>query len=949
MEDSQPKTPSEEIAYMGLGGRTPRDRRRAGPISQHEADLAFVETLLGRVDGTSLDAGTTTLLLWKCRRDPRLVAAAASWFESHSDAKQAFDGVEFYLPQLAHMLIHLDVDWAAGTLERFALVVAQQSPHLALQLHWILRASMEDHAPRADGTGGDEVLYRRCAQLDEDVETVVAHGTARPYELEELFASGKISQDELGQRSKKESMSFASRLVDATLRPMLRAVEGGTEVSLVDPNFVPHRKPSIEGKLKWYRGIGDASSCCGCGSSSYERRNSVFVDARIEGRSLLLYSRTKNTKLVRALPLDGARVVASSVDRGAFAVSPHQTASFSPVVLTAQTETEKHAWISRIKVAASRVRPPPELGQEEIAEDETTVSKSRRYEFFQSERRFAEDLVKVPETLRYMPRETRQHQLAKCLESVAVPRLAYLPLCNSTEKWRTVLSVVSDEGSVFNTKARCPCLVFFETAHEPGLEGLDVANVIHAYITQDSALDGFEESGRDLREEKEEREDQLAVDALPPAFFSENAEAKTEEDESKREALLRTPRRLVSGSKRLILSARKAAISIWRSDRSSAFTDPLVVTTAVSPLQIGGETPRPSSASSTPPPGERSTPGQRSRISDQAERIHERATRVLEFWKEKVGIEEATTTRQRRDSADGSPRNATSFRRASYGEGFKEKERKIKAKSEHVDSSWALRAVIVKSNDDLRQEVFVVQLITRFSDHFSAKNLPLYLRPYRIISLSASAGLVELVADSTSFDKLYSKPDYAGSLKKHFEKAYGEDDFVEARSNFIKSAAASAYVTYALAVKDRHNGNILLDSRGHMVHIDFGFCLGHATGGAFSLERAPFKLTKQMTDLMGKDGFAEFVEAFADALVAARSILDEVSTLIEIMQHKSRFPCFSNQRGKDVVKSFRARHFPHLDDEQLRAKAKRLVSQSVGHSGTYLYDLFQYRTQGIAY
>ena len=38
------------------------------------------------------------------------------------------------MPQLAHMLVHLDVDWPAGTLERFALVVAQQSPHLALQL-----------------------------------------------------------------------------------------------------------------------------------------------------------------------------------------------------------------------------------------------------------------------------------------------------------------------------------------------------------------------------------------------------------------------------------------------------------------------------------------------------------------------------------------------------------------------------------------------------------------------------------------------------------------------------------------------------------------------------------------------------------------------------------------------------------------------------------------------
>lgn len=41
---------------------------------------------------------------------------------------------------------------------------------------------------------------------------------------------------------------------------------------------------------------------------------------------------------------------------------------------------------------------------------------------------------------------------------------------------------------------------------------------------------------------------------------------------------------------------------------------------------------------------------------------------------------------------------------------------------------------------------------------------------------------------------------------------------------------------------ERHNGNILIDSEGHIIHIDFGFILG-ISPGAINFESAPFKLT----------------------------------------------------------------------------------------------------------
>jgi phosphatidylinositol 4-kinase len=43
----------------------------------------------------------------------------------------------------------------------------------------------------------------------------------------------------------------------------------------------------------------------------------------------------------------------------------------------------------------------------------------------------------------------------------------------------------------------------------------------------------------------------------------------------------------------------------------------------------------------------------------------------------------------------------------------------------------------------------------------------------------------------------------------------------------VESMAGYAIVTYILQIKDRHNGNLLLDKDGHIIHIDFGFLLSN--------------------------------------------------------------------------------------------------------------------------
>ena len=85
--------------------------------------------------------------------------------------------------------------------------------------------------------------------------------------------------------------------------------------------------------------------------------------------------------------------------------------------------------------------------------------------------------------------------------------------------------------------------------------------------------------------------------------------------------------------------------------------------------------------------------------------------------------------------------------------------------------------VIMKTNDDLRQEVFTMQCISTMDQIFRQANLPLWLKPYEILALGPRCGMLEVIEDfadiSTIKEKLSTKDRFA-TLVDYFDQQFGK-------------------------------------------------------------------------------------------------------------------------------------------------------------------------------
>jgi phosphatidylinositol-4,5-bisphosphate 3-kinase len=172
--------------------------------------------------------------------------------------------------------------------------------------------------------------------------------------------------------------------------------------------------------------------------------------------------------------------------------------------------------------------------------------------------------------------------------------------------------------------------------------------------------------------------------------------------------------------------------------------------------------------------------------------------------------------------------------------------------------------VIFKSGDDLRQDMLTLQLLSLMEDFWLQDGHDIRLTPYRVLATGVNSkgegtGMIEVVTNSDTTSGIQGS--FGGGamgafkltpLHDYLTTHNAGDAFKNAVNVFMRSSAGYCVATYVMGIGDRHNGNIMVKSDGHLFHIDFGHFLGNFKSKfGVRRERAPFVFTPEMAFVIG--------------------------------------------------------------------------------------------------
>ncbi|CAH0701993.1 unnamed protein product [Spodoptera exigua] len=191
------------------------------------------------------------------------------------------------------------------------------------------------------------------------------------------------------------------------------------------------------------------------------------------------------------------------------------------------------------------------------------------------------------------------------------------------------------------------------------------------------------------------------------------------------------------------------------------------------------------------------------------------------------------------------------------------KMRPLKLKFENADPTGSDISIILKIGDDLRQDMFTLQMLRIMDRLWKNHGYDFRMIPYNCISMEYAVGMIEVVEDAATVANIQKQSSlfnaastiYKSTLLQWLRRNTENNEvaFNKAVNEFTMSCAGYCVATYVLGIADRHPDNIMVKTNGQLFHIDFGHFLGHFKQWyGFKRERAPFVLTHDFIHVINK-------------------------------------------------------------------------------------------------
>ncbi|RLN98025.1 hypothetical protein BBJ28_00016320, partial [Nothophytophthora sp. Chile5] len=280
----------------------------------------------------SVDVRLLMISMWKHRANAPFTAELCQRLCSMPISQPMLDQVEFYLPQLAHMVVHLERELPMEAMEQFVLLLSQSSVHFALQFFWMIYAALDENRPKR--AGNNPHTFARCAQLLLALEQCFVYGSPASRQASELLTTHSISKTEMEQILVADRRFFAAQ----QSTPDFVASSGDTEVIA----------PLCGGWLFKKGG----------GTSTMGRRNWTLRWCRLEKRILLVFSKSSDSQPRTAIPLHGAEIRVIENKRRPFYFEVSHTFSDTKAKFAAQSAEELAIWVAQLQKTAALPEPP---------------------------------------------------------------------------------------------------------------------------------------------------------------------------------------------------------------------------------------------------------------------------------------------------------------------------------------------------------------------------------------------------------------------------------------------------------------------------------------------------------------------------------------------------------------------------------------------------------------